>query len=133
MMARSRIGKGGEQRFVAGAAGGWVGDVLCPLEFFARGGNHFCNRTPLSFVTIEQRRVGAALANERQLPSEIERVLQAAIHAVPLRGRADMGRVARQQNATRSIAGGDFGVAMKASGMRDVVELELGQVAAEGR
>ena len=54
-----------------------------------------------------------SLADESQLPGEVEGVLQAAVHAVALRRRADVGRVARQQDTARAEARGDLGVAME--------------------
>ena len=73
------------------------------------------------------------MGDERQLPGEVEGVLEAAIHPVALGGGAEMGGVPRQQDGTRPEPLGDPRVAVEARRVGDVLEADGRQIATERR
>src|SRR5690349_20356116 len=87
VMTRRRIGEYGAQFLVAGETFSGISDVLCLLKRISRGGDCFGHRAAFDFVAVKQHGRSMALADERQLPGEVEGVLQAAVHAVALRLR----------------------------------------------
>jgi hypothetical protein len=100
VLSRPRVGKNGAQRLIAGASFGWVGEGVGALGRVPRGGDCVRHAASLRLVAVE-RIGGMPLADERQLPGEVEGVLQAAVHTVALSWRADVRRVPREQDATR--------------------------------
>jgi hypothetical protein len=71
------------------------------------------------------------MADERQLPRKIERVLEAAVHAVALEGRANVRCVPSQQDTVRPEPPCDFRMAVEARRVGDVVEADGWQVTAD--
>src|SRR5208282_1106092 len=78
----------------------------------------FSNWPPLLFVAVEQARRGAATMDQRQLPGQVVRVLDAGIHALPAHRAVDMHRVTSQKNAFVTVMS-----------RRPVVDTEVGQPA----
>ena len=73
------------------------------------------------------------VTDERQLPGEVERILQAAVHPVALERRADVCRVPREQDATRSEVRRHLRVTVESCRVRDGVEADRRVIAADGR
>jgi hypothetical protein len=86
---------------------------------------------PLRLVGIEQAVAGEAVADERQLPAEVEGVLKPGVHPVSLGGGADVGGVAGEQHPARPIAARHARVAAEAGRVLDLGELGVRQVASE--
>src|SRR5260370_37730002 len=76
------------------------------------------NWPPLLLVAVEQARRRTATMDQRQLPSQVVRVLDAGIHALPAHRAVDMHRVTSQK---------DTFVAVMPRG--PVVDAEVGQPA----
>jgi hypothetical protein len=99
----------------------------------------------LRFVRIEKSRVGQAPCYERQLPSQVQGVLDTRIHALRTHRAVDMRRIARQEHVPFPIARGLAMVKMKARepsgiaeanasdgrGVDDCLQLRQRQVAAD--
>src|SRR5229473_1212630 len=76
------------------------------------------NWPPLLLVAVEQARRRTAALNQRQLPGQVVRVLDAGIHTLPAHRAVDMHRVTSQKDAF---------VAVMSRG--PVVDTEVGQPA----
>jgi hypothetical protein len=91
-----------QQRVVAGGNGeGSVGEVQ-------QGGP---DRDALCLVAVQQRRVGDVAAGKGELPAQIDRVLDAGVHALGARWAVDVGGVAGQEDAAGAVAAGAVGLA----------------------
>ena len=84
------------------------------------------HRHALLRIGIEQRRIRAALDDQRQLPRQIVGVLQSGVHALRADRAVDMRRIAEQEAAPGAEALG--GAMMDAIGRkpRAALEIEIG-------
>ena len=64
------------------------------------------DRPPLGLVGLEELRVGRTRRDERQLPSEVPRVLNPGVHALCAHGAVNVGSVAREEYRSRAVPGG---------------------------
>src|ERR1700704_1727746 len=68
------------------------------------GGQHVLSDwPPLLLVTVEKGRWRAATMDQRQLPGQVVRVLNAGIHALPAHRAVDMHRVTSQKDALVAV------------------------------
>src|SRR5260370_2822068 len=61
------------------------------------------NWPPLLLVAVEQARRRTAMMDQRQLPGQVVRVLDAGIHALPAHRAVDMHRVTSQKDALVAV------------------------------
>src|ERR1700722_4094379 len=129
-MSSRRFGKRGAKFLVAGVALGWIGKRLIVFGDITGLRHHLSDRPALRLVAIQQRRLSGALVNKRELPCQIDRVLQARIHAVPFRGRAEMSRIAGEQYRPRSETARHLSMAAEPGWVFNVNENRAGFVEA---
>ncbi len=55
------------------------------------------HRQPLRFIGVEEGRTRFAIHHHRELPGQVDHVLDARVHALGTGGRVDVGGVASQQ------------------------------------
>ena len=60
---------------------------------------------PVLLVGVEQFRRGAALPDQRELPAEVDHVLDAGVHPLPARRTVDVRRIATKENAAHAQGG----------------------------
>ena len=95
MVSRVWIGEYRPQRFVADAPCGWIDYHLGKFDGVPRRGNHLGHRAPFRFIAVQQLFGSVAMADQCQLPGQIDRVLQATVHPVTLGRGTHMRRVPR--------------------------------------
>src|SRR5713101_2203802 len=74
------------------------------------------NWPPLLLVAVEQARRRTATMDQRQLPGQVVRILDAGIHALPAHRAVDMDRVTSQKDASVAVVS-----------RRPIVDTEIGQ------
>src|SRR5690242_15277363 len=87
---------------------------------------------PFRVITVQEGAGAMSLADERQLPGEVECILDTAVHSVALERSTDVGRIPREQDTTCAESLRDLCVAVKARWIGDVLEANLGQVTKDG-
>ena len=88
VVSRRWLGQRCFNGLIARVAFGWVGERLGAFGGVAGLGNNLRDGTPLGLIAIKQRGLGGATADQGKFPGQIDRVLQAAVHAVSFGGRA---------------------------------------------
>jgi hypothetical protein len=61
------------------------------------------DRVALGVVALQQRGSGAPLHDERELPREVQRVLDPGVHALATGGRVDVGGVAGDEHPSDAV------------------------------
>ena len=112
-MPRLRIGDHCPNSLVAALAFDRIRSHKCPFRLIAGLSNQLRSRAAFLLVAVEQTRLGGPVVNKGKFPGEVEGVLQAAVHAVSLRWRANMRRIAGQECRTGSVLTRYLGVTVK--------------------
>src|SRR5277367_6421514 len=108
--ADARVGEGRIALSVSG-----IGEVLVGLpdrqsyRHVAPGGLTIAQpyRAALAIVGLQKSRPRITLQSRRQLPADVERVANSGIHPVAARGNELVGRVAREENPSTTVALGN--------------------------
>src|SRR6516225_9254076 len=111
---------------------GWIGYRLSEFDRIPRRCNCLGDRTPFCFIAVQQHRVAVTMADQCQLPRQIDRVLQTAVHSVTLCRGTYVRRVPGQKDTTRPEPRRYLRLTEESCGVRNTFETDCGQVVANG-